>query len=155
MLYWSSPILVSAASFGAFYLLNIPLKANNVFTFTATLRLSQHPIRSIPDVIGVVIQVRVAFERILKFLEAPELQIARIRQSFNIGSVNNPIVIKSADFSGEENLSKPTLRNINLLVSPGEKVAICGEVGSGKSTLLSAILCEVPHVQGNASVPWI
>ena len=152
LLFWSSPVLVSAASFAACYFLGVPLHATNVFTFLATLRLVQDPIRSIPDVIGVVIQARVAFERIVKFLDAPELQNARIKQSFIMGSVNNAIVIKSANFSWEENLSKPTLRNINLIVSPGQKVAICGEVGSGKSTLLAAILGEVPNIQGNVGV---
>ena len=150
-LFWSSPVLVSAATFGACYFLKIPLHASNVFTFVATLRLVQDPIRSIPDVIGVVIQAKVAFARIVKFLEAPELHTARVRQNFNTGSVNKAIDIKYASFSWEENLSKPTLRNINLQVSPSKKVAICGEVGSGKSTLLAAILGEVPIVQGHVS----
>ncbi|PON96904.1 ATP-binding cassette containing protein, partial [Trema orientale] len=149
VIFWSSPFLVSAAAFGTCYFLNIPLHANNVFTFIATLSLVQDPIRAMPDVIAVVIQARVAFARIIKFLEAPELQTARIRQKSNLGSVNSAIVIKSADFSWEENLSKPTLRNINLQVKHGEKVALCGEVGSGKSTILAAILGEVPNVQGN------
>ncbi|KAI5400258.1 hypothetical protein KIW84_065251, partial [Lathyrus oleraceus] len=77
-LFWSSPVMVSAATFGACYFLNVPLHANNVFTFVATLRLVQDPIRTIPDVIGVVIQAKVAFARILKFLEAPELQSENI-----------------------------------------------------------------------------
>ena len=66
-------------------------------------------------------------------------------------NVTHSIVISSASFSWEENLSKATLRNINLEVSPGQKVAICGEVGSGKSSLLAAILGEIPNVQGNVS----
>ncbi|KAL5813143.1 hypothetical protein ACOSQ3_028093 [Xanthoceras sorbifolium] len=151
-LFWSSPVLVSAATFGACYFLKVPLHANNVFTFVATLRLVQDPIRSIPDVIGVVIQAKVAFARILKFLEAPELQSADFRQKGNMENVNHAILIKSANFSWEENSSKPTLRNINLEVRPGEKVAICGEVGSGKSTLLAAILGEVPNTLGNIQV---
>ncbi|KAL5577869.1 hypothetical protein UlMin_019568 [Ulmus minor] len=151
-LFWSAPVLISTATFGTCYFLKIPLHASNVFTFVATLRLVQDPIRSIPDVIGVVIQAKVAFARIVKFLEAPELETAKVPGKINMESVNHNIIIKSADFSWEGNSSKPTLRNINLLVHPGDKVAICGEVGSGKSTLLAAILGEVPMVHGNIQV---
>ncbi|CAK8573422.1 unnamed protein product [Lathyrus sativus] len=152
-LFWSSPVLVSAATFGACYFLNVPLHANNVFTFVATLRLVQDPIRSIPDVIGVVIQAKVAFTRILKFLEAPELQSESIRNRLSDGNIRESISIKSAEFSWEDsNVTKSTLRNINLEVSPGQKVAICGEVGSGKSSLLAAILREIPNTLGKIDV---
>lgn len=147
-LFWSSPVLVSTATFGACYFFGVPLYASNVFTFVATLRLVQDPVRSIPDVIGVVIQAQVAFARILKFLAAPELERLKVRQKWNRESTNCNILIKSANLSWEENAVKPTLKNINLEVRVGEKVAICGEVGSGKSTLLAAILGEVPSIQG-------
>ncbi|KAI7978902.1 ABC transporter C family member 10 [Camellia lanceoleosa] len=110
-LFWTSPVLVSTATFGACYFLGVPLHASNVFTFVATLRLVQDPVRCIPDVFGVVIQAKVGRESV-----------------------------------------KATLRNINLEVRAGEKVAICGEVGSGKSTLLAAILGEVPNIQGTIHV---
>ncbi|KAJ7974098.1 ABC transporter C family member 10-like [Quillaja saponaria] len=151
-LFWSSPVLVSAATFGACYLLKIPLYANNVFTFIATLRLVQDPIRMIPDVIGVVIQAKVAFARILKFLEAPELQSASVRGSRISKNVSTSIFIKSANFSWDEHSLRPTLTNINVEVRPGDKVAICGEVGSGKSTLLAAVLGDVPNTQGSIEV---
>ncbi|XP_022737847.1 ABC transporter C family member 10-like isoform X1 [Durio zibethinus] len=148
-LLWSSPVLVSAATFGACYFLKIPLHASNVFTFVATLRLVQDPIRSIPDVIGIVIQAKVAFARVVNFFEAPELQSTNVRQKHHMENADLAISIKSGGFSWEENSSKPTLRNITLEVRMGEKVAVCGEVGSGKSTLLAAILGEVPNVQGS------
>ncbi|KAG6752763.1 hypothetical protein POTOM_042801 [Populus tomentosa] len=150
-LLWSSPVLISAATFGACCFLKIPLHANNVFTFIAALRLVQDPIRSISDVIGVVVQAKVAFARIVTFLEAPELQSGNTRQKCNKGTVKRSVLVKSADFSWEENPSKPTLRNGSLEMRHGEKVAVCGEVGSGKSTLLAAILGEVPLTQGTVS----
>ncbi|KAJ4951349.1 hypothetical protein NE237_028181 [Protea cynaroides] len=144
LLFWSSPVLVSAATFGAFYLLGISLNASNVFTFVATLSLVQVPISLIPDVIGVAIQAKVSLERIVKFLEAPELQNGNIRQKCKAEEFRNSVSIKSANLSWEENPSKLTLRNIYLVVKPGEKVAVCGEVGSeyvmgalsGKTVLL-------------------
>lgn len=151
-LFWSSPVMVSAATFGACYFLKVPLNASNVFTFVATLRLVQEPIRSIPDVITVVIQAGVAFTRIVKFLQAPELQNENVKNKSRMDSLDNTILIRSANLSWEMNPSKPTLRNINIGIQPGEKVAICGEVGSGKSTLLAAILGEVPYVEGTVEV---
>ncbi|CAL5407905.1 unnamed protein product [Camellia sinensis] len=68
--------------------------------------------------------------RIVKFLEAPELENTNIRKKRNMGMKSHSIFIKSAK------------------VRAGEKVAICGEVGSGKSTLLAAILGEVPNILG-------
>ncbi|GAB2221955.1 hypothetical protein Drorol1_Dr00013151 [Drosera rotundifolia] len=151
-LFWSSPVLVSAATFGACYFLNVPLRASNVFTFVATLRLVQDPIRTIPDVIGTVIQARVAFVRIVKFLEAPELKSEKVRMNGRTRSSNHAISMKSANLSWEKNSMRSTLRGINLEVTPGAKVAVCGEVGSGKSTLLAAVLGEVPSTEGTVEV---
>uniref|UniRef100_A0A0A0L7B7 ABC-type xenobiotic transporter n=2 Tax=Cucumis sativus TaxID=3659 RepID=A0A0A0L7B7_CUCSA len=152
ILFWSSPVIVSVATFGACSFLNIPLHANNVFTFVSALRLVQEPVRSMGDVIAAIIQARVSFTRIVDFLEAPELQSSSVpRKCVNMND-NYSIRICSASFSWEENSARPTLRNINLEVKPGSKVAICGEVGSGKSTLLAAILGEIPNVEGNIQV---
>jgi ATP-binding cassette, subfamily C (CFTR/MRP), member 2 len=145
VLFWASPVFVSAATFFTCYLLKIPLDASNVFTFVATLSLVQDPIRQIPDVIGVVIQAKVAFSRIARFLDAPELS-GQVRTKHCIGEF--PIVINSGSFSWDENPFKSTLKNINLVVKNGAKVAICGEVGSGKSALLAAVLGEVLKTEG-------
>ncbi|KAL8134639.1 hypothetical protein AgCh_009604 [Apium graveolens] len=91
-------------------------------------------------------KAKVAFTRILKSLEAPELDTSKIQHNWNRENANCNIVITSADLSWEENTVEPTLRNISLEVRVGEKVAICGEVGSSKSTLLAAILGEVPKI---------
>ena len=155
ILFWSSPILVSVATFWACYFFGVPLSASNVFTFLASLRIVQEPIRIIPDVAGVFIEAKVSLTRILKFLEAPELQDRYAMQKCNDKELEQSILINATEISWESNSAKAVLRNINLAVKPGEKVAICGEVGSGKSTLLAAILGEVPNIKGIVSNHFI
>ncbi|WJZ81951.1 hypothetical protein VitviT2T_001755 [Vitis vinifera] len=154
ILFWSSPIVVSAVTFWACYFLGTTLSATNVFTFMASLRLAQEPIRLIPDVISAFIEAKVSLDRIAKFLDAPELQNKHVRKMCDGKELEESIFIKSNRISWEDNTTRATLRNITLVVKPGEKVAICGEVGSGKSTLLAAVLGEVPHVNGIVSTPF-
>ena len=150
-LFWTSPMLVSSASFLVCYFLKVPLHASNVFTFVATLRLVQDPITGIPDVIAVIIQAKVAFDRIVNFLQSQELQSENFKNRCLNDNLKGSVFIKSADFSWEGNAIKPTLRSINLDVKHGQRVAICGEVGSGKSTLLATILGEVSNTKGDVS----
>ena len=153
--FWSSPLLVGVVTFWTCYLLGFQLYASNVFTFLATLRLMQEPIRLIPDIFGAFVEAKVSFARIVKFLEAPELENRHKRQKFSGKELDQSIFIRSSEISWDSNSSKATLRNIDLVVKSGEKLAICGEVGSGKSTLLAAILGEVPHVNGIVSSHFI
>ncbi|KAL6640000.1 hypothetical protein ACP70R_022310 [Stipagrostis hirtigluma subsp. patula] len=146
VLFWTSPALVSAATFTACYFLGVPLGPSNVFTFVAAQRLVQDPINHIPNVIGSIIQARAAFSRINEFLCAPELQKDQIWME-DCAPNQYPIVVKSGCFSWDS-CGNPNLKDINLDVKAGTKVAICGEVGSGKSTLLAAILGEVPRTEG-------
>ncbi|KAL1830212.1 hypothetical protein ACET3Z_008624 [Daucus carota] len=145
-LYWSSPIIITTVTFWACYLMKIPLDTSTVFTFLATARIVQEPIRFLPDVAGIFIEAMVALTRIVKFLEEPELH--KRSSKGQCKDIEASILIKEASFSWNISSSKSTLNNINLNVKPGEKVAICGEVGSGKSTLLDAILGEVSSTKG-------
>ncbi|CAM0874774.1 unnamed protein product [Alopecurus aequalis] len=150
VVFWASPALVSAATFIACYFLGVPLDPVNVFTFIAALRLVQDPINHIPNVIGSVIQARVAFSRISSFLGESELQKDQVSME-HCACSQYPIVFKYGYFSWDSS-GNSNLRNINLEVKAGTKVAICGEVGSGKSTLLAAILGEVPKTEGMSQV---
>ena len=155
ILLWFSPILVSTITFWSCYFLGIPLSISNVFIFLASLRIVQDPIRMIPDVAGAFIEAKVSLTRIVKFLEAPELENGGTRKKCDGKGLDQSIFIRATEISWENNSANSTLRNINLVVKPGEKVAICGAVGSGKSTLLAAILGEVPNIKGIVSNHFI
>ncbi|KAM1097348.1 hypothetical protein ACFX19_015013 [Malus domestica] len=153
VLFWSSPILVAAVTFWTCYFLGFTLSSVNVFTFLATMRIVQEPIRVIPDVFGAFIEAKISLSRIVKFLDEPELENRHTRKYSNGRVVEHSIYIISSEISWDRSsYTRPTLRNINLVVEPGDKVAICGEVGSGKSTILAAILGEVPRINGTVQV---
>lgn len=154
VIFWSSPIIVPTVTFWTCYLLGIPLTASNVFTFLASIRIVQEPVRLIPDIVQVFIEAKVSMDRIVKFLEAPELENRKQKQECNDKKFDHSIFIRCSEISWDVNpFSKPGNKNIKLVVKPGEKIAICGEVGSGKSTLLAAVLGEVPKVNGTVSAP--
>ncbi|OMO59440.1 hypothetical protein COLO4_34219 [Corchorus olitorius] len=150
--FWASPILVPVVTFWASYLLRIPLNTANIFTFLASIRALQEPVKLIPSVVQAFIEAKVSLDRIIKFLNASELGNRKEQECNDIKSEHS-IFIKSDEISWDLNpSSRPTLRNIDLMVKPREKIAICGEVGSGKSTLLAAVLGEVPRVNGIVDV---
>lgn len=72
-LFWSSTIVITIVTFWACYFMNISLDYSTVFTFLATVRIVQEPIRLLPDVAGIFIEAKVSLARIVKFLEEPEL----------------------------------------------------------------------------------
>ncbi|XP_062026018.1 ABC transporter C family member 10-like [Rosa rugosa] len=151
-LFWTAPVLAAAVTFWTCYFLGFTLTASNVFTFLATLRILQEPIRLIPDVFGAFIEAKVSFSRIVKFLDAPELENRHTRKQSCDKEVEHSIFVRASEISWDIEATRATLRDINLVVKQGEKVAICGEVGSGKSTLLAAILGEVPRINGIVQV---
>ncbi|KAI3979585.1 hypothetical protein MKX01_001777 [Papaver californicum] len=140
-IFWGAPTFVSVFTFGACMLVGIPLESGKILSALATLRILQEPIYNLPDTISMTIQLR-EFQELLLVLE-----------------------IENGTFSWDLSLSTPTLRDLNIQVTHGMRVAVCGTVGSGKSTLLSCILGEVPKVSGTVKIsgtkafvaqsPWI
>ena len=78
-------------------------------------------------------QVKAAYKRLDTINQLPrETPWAARHLSKSID--NAQIALKNISFTYPQ-ATEPTLRNLNLSVSPGERIAILGPIGSGKSTL--------------------
>ncbi|CAI8596710.1 unnamed protein product [Vicia faba] len=146
------------------FLIGIPLESGKILSALATFRILQMPIYGLPDTISMIAQTKVSLDRIVTFLRLDDLQ-ADVVEKLPRGSSDIAIGIVDGNFSWDLSSVNTTLKNINLRVSHGMRVAVCGTVGSGKSSLLSCIIGEIPKISGNLKVcgtkayvaqsPWI
>ncbi|KAI9102315.1 hypothetical protein K1719_023517 [Acacia pycnantha] len=159
-----APTFVSVATFGTCALMAIPLESGKILSALATFRMLQEPIYNLPDTISMIAQTKVSLDRIASFLRLDDLQ-SDVIDKLQRGSSNTAIEVVNGNFSWDLSSSNTTLKCINLTVTQGKRVAVCGTVGSGKSSLLSCILGEVPKISGTIRVcgskafvaqsPWI
>ncbi|CAI9259815.1 unnamed protein product [Lactuca saligna] len=155
ILYWMSPTIISSVIlFGCAFFKSAPLNAATIFTILATLRTMSEPVKYFPQALSMLIQSKVSFDRINSFLVENELKndgIGIIHSDIQKHS-GTCISIQHGSFSWDPESPFPTLKNINIEVTRGQKVVVCGPVGAGKSSLLYAILREITKTSGNVDV---
>ncbi|KAI9102331.1 hypothetical protein K1719_023533 [Acacia pycnantha] len=147
----SAPAIVSVATFGTCTLIGIPLESGKILSALATFQILQGAIYNLPDTISMIAQTKVSLDRIASFLRLDDLQ-SNVIEKLPRGSTNTAIEVVNGNFSWDLSSSNTTLKGINLTVTQGMRVAVCGTVGSGKSSLLSCILGEVPKISGRIRV---
>ncbi|KAJ3588064.1 hypothetical protein NHX12_011658, partial [Muraenolepis orangiensis] len=126
------------------------LDAQKVFVSLALFNILRFPLNMLPMVISSIVQASVSLKRLQVFLSHEELQRDSVQRNAMTGS---PISISVDDgvFSWSRT-ETPTLKRLNVHVPEGSLVAVVGHVGSGKSSLLSALLGEIPKIEGTVAV---
>ncbi|MBQ9760013.1 MAG: ABC transporter ATP-binding protein [Clostridia bacterium] len=87
-------------------------------------------------------------ERIMDILDAePEHDFGKGNTNADLGG---RIEFKNVSFSFDR--TKKVLKNVNLVIEPGDIVGIVGTTGSGKSTLVNLLLRYYDHYDGQITV---
>ncbi|XP_043688420.1 ABC transporter C family member 3-like isoform X1 [Telopea speciosissima] len=162
--YSSAPMFVSMVTFGFCMFIGIPLESGNILSALATFEILQWPIYNLPDTVSMVVQTKISLDRIASYLSLDDLHPNTV-QNLPRDAIKVAIEIVNGNFSWDLHSPNLTLKDLNLCVYRGMRVAVCGSVGSGKSSLLSCILGEMPKVSGDiwlngtkayvAQSPWI
>ncbi|KAH1098146.1 hypothetical protein J1N35_015067 [Gossypium stocksii] len=151
-LFWASPTLVSVITFGVCILVKTPLTSGTVLSALATFRILQEPIYNLPELISMIVQTKVSYDRIQEFL-GEEVQ-RKFISDHGAKASNVAIEIEPGEYAWEtdsKDIKKPTIKITDKLkILEGYKIAVCGSVGSGKSSLLCSILSEIPRISGAA-----
>ncbi|XP_071733698.1 ABC transporter C family member 3-like [Rutidosis leptorrhynchoides] len=164
-IFWGAPIVVAVVTFATCLFVGTPLESGKILSSLATFKILQEPIYNLPDSISVFFQTKVSLDRIATYLRLSDIDSNGVDKAPK-GVSDTAIEIINGNFSWDSNeSSNPTLKDINIRVNHGMRVAVCGTVGSGKSSLLSCILGEVSKVSGSVKVegtkayvaqsPWI
>ncbi len=118
------------------------------------IQLSQNlfrPLRQIADKFNTLQMGMVAAERVFEILEKEESVDNNLLELPDDFKAN--ICIENLNFSYEA--GQQVLKDINIKINAGEKVALVGSTGSGKSTLVNLILLLYEYEKGEIKVDGI
>ncbi len=115
-------------------------------SFIAALALFMDPIRKFSQANVKLSQAQAASERIHKLLDTPE----EVDQGLiSEAEFSEGIIVEGLKFSYGEG---DVIKNLNLKVNKGEKIALVGLSGSGKSTLINLLLGLYPFSEGRVLI---
>lgn len=106
----------------------------------ATMMLNGRVLAPISKIVGMIIKYDRTMMSLNNIEELMKMPVEKQDKAYiSRPDIHGDIELKDVDFSYKDQKFK-TLKNINLKIKEGEKVAILGKIGSGKSTLLKVIL---------------
>ena len=116
--------------------LNSFVSLGTIFLFIQLSQMLFRPLRQIADKFNTLQMGMVAANRVFEILDSDHY--INDKGNISIKDLDGDIKFENVDFSYVK--ENKVLRNININIKKGEKVAIVGATGSGKSTIIKLIL---------------
>ncbi len=146
---------ISAVSFlivlgyGGFLVLEETITLGDFVAFNSYLGLLTWPVMALGFVMNMLQRGSASMERINRILEEKP-EITEPANPVSMDRVRGQVEFRNVTFRypGSEN-PEPVLRNVSLVVEPGQTVAVVGRTGSGKTTLVNLLLRLYPVDDGS------
>lgn len=123
---------------GAMNVLDGRLTVGQLLVFNSLLAYFIEPVKNLIDLQPMLQTAIVASDRLGEILD---LEIEKDKQDYKKlrpSSLKGEIEMKNLDF--RYGTREPVLKNINMKIQSGERIALVGESGSGKTTLVKMLL---------------
>lgn len=128
------------------------LTAGQLLSFLTYIGLLVQPIRVLSRVISSIQQGTASADRVFEILDEQN-EVPVPKNPVFLKDMTGKIEFENVGFS--YNREKSVIRNLNLEISPGEKVAIVGPTGAGKSTIADLILRFYDPQEGRVLIDGI
>ena len=124
---------------GVYFTMQDQFSIGAILAFQGLLSSFMQPAMTIITSGQTLQETRTAMERVDDVLEYPlDVNVTREIPTENISKIKGNLILKDITF-GYSRLDEPILKDFNLEIKQGQKVAIVGSTGSGKSTLSKLI----------------
>ena len=120
---------------GGWLILNRGVAIGTVVTIILFARRLSSPLERMAFGLGYIQQIKGAAKRVFAMLDLPEEEDPTGAVA---GETKGRVVFEHVDFSYDP--SKPLIRDLNMEVKPGQKVAIVGPTGAGKTTIVNLLM---------------
>lgn len=120
---------------GVILMLNGKITIGNISTFLMYTSIFTRPFNEITAVLSELQTAFASSKRIEEFLKNEEENFESVKN--DIRKVRGNIEFENVEFSYTE---EPFIKNFNLKVKEGEKIAIVGKTGAGKTTIVNLLM---------------
>lgn len=142
-------IYAAVGLFGAFSVVSGSLSVGVLTCFLSYATQYATPFNEISGVLTEMQNALVCANRIFEIIEAEERTPDKT-DAVNLEDVRGEIKLDNLSFSYDK--EKELIKDLNLYVKPGQKVAIVGPTGCGKSTLINLLMRFYDVDEGSVSV---
>ena len=134
---------------GGIYVLNEAMTTGQFMSFLVSLLLAYKPVKALGNIHLSIQEGLSGAERIFELLDTADKHKEKDDQKNNLIISEGKIEFQNVDFIYTTN---KVLKDINLIIPAGKKVAIVGLSGSGKSTIINLILRFFHPNKGNVLI---
>lgn len=125
---------VAICVIGAYLVINGQVNVGALVAFIMYTKLFSGPLESIANGMSMIQSTIASARRVYEYLDSEEMVEV---ESVGCLTVRGEVDFVDVCFSYND---KPLIENLNLHVSPGEKVAIVGPTGGGKTTIVNMLM---------------
>lgn len=124
----------------------IDLSVGSLVTFISYFESLIWPMIALGRIVSMRSRAKTSLSRITRFLNT-DVSVKNPENALKLDNVKGKIEFKNFSFRYEDG-NTDSIKNISLVINPGENIGVIGRLGSGKTTLINSLF-RLYNVNGN------